>query len=114
TGKEVVASAIHALSGRAGPFQAVNCGALPAALVESELLGYRRGAFTGAEDDRAGLVRSAHGGTLFLDEIGDLPLTAQAALLRVLQEGEVHALGATRPVKIDVRLVPGPRCGAEP
>src|SRR2546421_4461832 len=105
TGKEVVASAIHALSGRTGPFQAVNCGALPAALVESELLGYRRGAFTGAEDDRAGLVRSAHGGTLFLDEIGDLPLTAQAALLRVLQEGEVQPLGATRPIKIDVRLV---------
>jgi DNA-binding NtrC family response regulator len=105
TGKEVVASAIHTLSGRAGPFQAVNCGALPATLVESELLGYRRGAFTGAEDDRAGLVRSAHGGTLFLDEIGDLPLTAQAALLRVLQEGEVQPLGATRPIKIDVRLV---------
>jgi sigma-54 dependent transcriptional regulator, acetoin dehydrogenase operon transcriptional activator AcoR len=105
TGKEVVASAIHALSGRAGPFQAVNCGALPATLVESELLGYRRGAFTGAEDDRAGMVRSAHGGTLFLDEIGDLPLTAQAALLRVLQEGEVQPLGATRPIKIDVRLV---------
>src|SRR3989454_2079321 len=105
TGKEVVASAIHELSGRAGPFQAVNCGALPPSLAESELLGYRRGAFTGAEDDRAGLVRSAHEGTLFLDEIGDLPLTAQAALLRVLQEGEVKPLGATRPIKIDVRLV---------
>ena len=105
TGKEVVASAIHALSGRAGPFQAVNCGALPPTLVESELLGYRKGAFSGADEDRAGLVRSAHGGTLFLDEIGDLPLTAQAALLRVLQEGEVQPIGATRPVKVDVRLV---------
>jgi sigma-54 dependent transcriptional regulator, acetoin dehydrogenase operon transcriptional activator AcoR len=105
TGKEVVASAIHALSGRTGPFQAVNCGALPAALVESELLGFRKGAFTGADDDRAGLVRTAHGGTLFLDEIGDLPLAAQAALLRVLQEGEVHPLGATRALKVDVRLV---------
>jgi DNA-binding NtrC family response regulator len=105
TGKEVVASAIHALSGRTGAFQAVNCGALPPSLAESELLGYRRGSFTGAEDDRTGLVRSAHGGTLFLDEIGDLPLTAQAALLRVLQEGEVQALGATRPVKVDMRLV---------
>src|SRR6266852_870495 len=105
TGKEVVASAIHELSGRTGPFQAVNCGALPPSLAESELLGYRRGAFTGAEDDRAGLVRTAHAGTLFLDEIGDLPLTAQAALLRVLQEGEVKPLGATRPIKVDVRLV---------
>ena len=105
TGKEVVASAIHALSGRTGPFQAVNCGALPAALVESELLGFRKGAFTGADDDRAGLVRTAHGGTLFLDEIGDLPLAAQAALLRVLQEGEVHPLGAARALKVDVRLV---------
>ena len=105
TGKEVVASAIHALSRRTGPFQAVNCGALPPTLVESELLGYRKGAFSGADEDRAGLVRSAHGGTLFLDEIGDLPLTAQAALLRVLQEGEVQSVGATRPVKVDVRLV---------
>jgi len=105
TGKEVVASAVHALSGRTGAFQAVNCGALPANLIESELLGYRKGAFTGAEEDRLGLVRSAHGGTLFLDEIGDLPLTAQAALLRVLQEGEVQSLGATRHVKVDVRIV---------
>jgi DNA-binding NtrC family response regulator len=105
TGKEVVASAVHALSGRTGPFQAVNCGAIPPTLVESELLGYRKGAFSGADEDRAGLVRGAHGGTLFLDEIGDLPLTAQAALLRVLQEREVQPLGATRPVKVDVRLV---------
>jgi sigma-54 dependent transcriptional regulator, acetoin dehydrogenase operon transcriptional activator AcoR len=105
TGKEVVASAIHFLSGRGGPFQAVNCGALPPSLAESELLGYRKGAFSGADEDRVGLVRSANGGTLFLDEIGDLPLTAQTALLRVLQEGEVQSLGATRPVKVDVRLV---------
>jgi transcriptional regulator with GAF, ATPase, and Fis domain len=105
TGKEVVASAIHSLSGRTGAFQAVNCGALPANLIESELFGYRKGAFTGAEEDRLGLVRSAHGGTLFLDEIGDLPLPAQAALLRVLQEGEVQSVGATRHVKVDVRVV---------
>ena len=105
TGKEVIARAVHALSGRPGPFVAVNCGALPAALVESELFGYRKGAFSGATEDRDGLVRSADRGTLFLDEIGDLSLPAQAALLRVLQEREVMPVGATRPVAVDLKLV---------
>jgi transcriptional regulator of acetoin/glycerol metabolism len=83
----------------------VNCGAIPENLVESELFGYRKGAFTGALEDRPGLVRSADGGTLLLDEIGDLPLSAQAALLRVLQEDEVTPVGGTRPQKIDLRIV---------
>jgi transcriptional regulator with GAF, ATPase, and Fis domain len=105
TGKELAAAALHKLSGRPGPFQPVNCGALPSSLVESELFGYKRGAFTGATDDRAGLVRAADRGTLFLDEIGDLPLTAQAALLRMLQESEVQPIGATQPQRVDVRVV---------
>jgi len=105
TGKELAAAAVHARSGRGGPFRAVNCGALPAALVASELFGYRKGAFSGADEDRPGLVRSAEGGTLFLDELADLPAEGQAALLRVLQEGEVLPLGATRPVPVDVRIV---------
>jgi transcriptional regulator with GAF, ATPase, and Fis domain len=105
TGKELVARALHALSGRKGPFVAVNCAALPPTLVESELFGYRKGAFSGAVEDRLGLIRSAESGTLFLDEIGDLPLPAQAALLRVLQEREVTPLGATRPISVDVRCV---------
>jgi transcriptional regulator with GAF, ATPase, and Fis domain len=105
SGKEVIASAIHNLSGRPGPFMAVNCAGLPTTLVESELFGYRKGAFSGASEDRAGLIRSADHGTLFLDEIGDLPASAQAVLLRVLQEGEVLPLGATRPVKVDIRLL---------
>ena len=105
TGKELVARAVHALSGRKGPFIAVNCGAIPDNLVETELFGYRRGAFSGATEDRTGLVRAADGGTLFLDEIGDLPAASQAALLRVLQEREVTPVGATRPVGVDVRVV---------
>jgi DNA-binding NtrC family response regulator len=105
TGKELVASAIHQLSGRAGPFLAVNCGAIAENLVVSELFGYRKGAFSGAVEDRPGLVRSSDKGTLLLDEVGDLPLSAQAALLRVLQEGEVLAVGATHPVKVDLRVV---------
>src|SRR5215471_19340617 len=105
TGKEVVAAAIHELSRRSGPFVAVNCGALSRALVESELFGYRKGAFSGAEEDRMGLIRTADRGTLFLDEIGDLPLSAQAVLLRVLQQGEVLPVGANRPMKVDVRLL---------
>jgi DNA-binding NtrC family response regulator len=104
-GKELVARAIHGLSRRAGPLIAVNCGAIPATLVETELFGYRRGAFSGANEDRAGLVRSAAGGTLFLDEIGDLPLASQPALLRVLQERAVRPVGSTQPVKVDVRVV---------
>jgi len=105
TGKEVVARAIHELSGRPGPFVAVNCGALPQGLVEAELFGHRKGTFTSASEDRPGLVRSSDHGTLLLDEIGDLPLPAQAVLLRVLQEEEVQAVGATRPVKVDLRVV---------
>ena len=104
TGKEVVASAIHSLSGRGGPLVAVNCGAIPDTLIESELFGSRRGAFSGAED-RPGLVRSAEGGTLFLDEVADLPPASQAALLRVLQDGEVLPLGAAKPIVVDVRVV---------
>jgi sigma-54 dependent transcriptional regulator, acetoin dehydrogenase operon transcriptional activator AcoR len=105
TGKEVMARAVHHLSGRSGELIAVNCGALPATLLESELFGYRKGAFSNAVEDRLGLVRAADRGTLFLDEIGDLPLSSQAALLRVLQEGEVTPLGGTHPVKLDLRVV---------
>ncbi len=105
TGKEVVARAYHALSGRPGELVAINCGALPETLVETEIFGARKGAFSGANEDRPGLVRTAERGTLFLDEIGELPLTSQVALLRVLQEGEVLPVGATRPVKVDIRVV---------
>jgi sigma54-dependent transcription regulator len=105
TGKEVIARAIHEASGRPGAFVAVNCGALPATLVESELFGARRGAYSGATSDRPGLVRAADRGTLFLDEIGDLPLPAQVALLRVLQEREVLPIGGTQPQKVDLRVV---------
>jgi len=105
TGKEVLARAIHTLSDRHGAFVPVNCGALPENLVESELFGYKKGAFSGAQSDHPGLVRSADAGTLFLDEIGDLPGSSQAALLRVLQEREVMPVGGTRPVAIDLRVV---------
>nr|HEX4318070.1 sigma 54-interacting transcriptional regulator [Kofleriaceae bacterium] len=105
SGKEVIARAIHTLSSRRGAFVPVNCGALPDNLVESELFGYKKGAFSGAQSDHPGLVRSADGGTLFLDEIGDLPGSSQAALLRVLQEREVMPVGGTRPVEIDLRVV---------
>ncbi len=105
TGKELVARTVHQASGRPGPFQAINCAALPANLIESELFGYRRGAFTGASHDKPGLVRAAHTGTLFLDEIGDMPLEAQAKLLRVLQERQVLPLGSTTPEPVDVRVV---------
>jgi transcriptional regulator of acetoin/glycerol metabolism len=105
TGKEVFARAIHRASARAGPFQAVNCGALPSTLVEAELFGCKKGAFSGAVTDREGLVRSADGGTLLLDEIGDLPLSSQATLLRVLQEHEVLPVGGTRAVPVDVRVL---------
>ncbi len=104
-GKEVAAAALHQLSRRPGAFQAVNCGGLSKNLVESELFGYRKGAFSGADEDRPGLIRASDGGTLFLDEIGDLPLAAQASLLRVLQEAEVTPVGGTKPVKVDLRLV---------
>ena len=104
TGKEVVATAIHALSGRRGPLLPVNCGAIPATLLESELFGSRRGAFSGAED-RIGLVRSAEHGTLFLDEVVELPPSSQAALLRFLQDGEIMPLGADKRIVVDVRVV---------
>jgi len=105
TGKELVARAVHAFAERTGTFVAVNCGALPETLAESELFGYRKGAFSGALHDRLGLVRSAHRGTLFLDEIGDLAVGSQAALLRVLQEREVVAVGTSEPVAVDLQVV---------
>jgi transcriptional regulator with GAF, ATPase, and Fis domain len=105
TGKEVLARAVHLLSGRTGACVAVNCGAIPETLIESELFGHRKGAFSGAVADRIGLVRSADGGTLFLDEIGDLAPPSQAALLRVLQEREVRAVGDTRTIPVDIRLI---------
>ncbi len=105
SGKELLARAIHERSRRSGPFVAVNCGALPTTLVESLLFGHVRGAFSGAVRDETGLVRSADGGTLFLDEIGDLPASSQSALLRVLQEGEVVPVGATRAVPVDIRVI---------
>jgi DNA-binding NtrC family response regulator len=105
TGKEVLARAIHTLSRRTGDFVAVNCGGLTSTLLESELFGHRRGAFSGAQADRKGLIRSAEGGTLFLDEIGELPLASQAALLRVLQEREVLPVGSDRALPVDLRLV---------
>jgi transcriptional regulator of acetoin/glycerol metabolism len=104
TGKELVARAVHDQSGRKGPFVAVNCGALPPNLIEAELFGHRRGAFTGAVGERLGFVRSADGGTLFLDEVAELPPASQAAFLRVLQEREVVPVGDDRAVKVDVRL----------
>jgi transcriptional regulator with PAS, ATPase and Fis domain len=105
TGKEVLAKAVHTLSGRSGTFVAVNCGGIAGTLLESQLFGYVKGAFTGAARDEPGLIRTADRGTLFLDEIGDLPLTAQAALLRVLQEREVVPVGGSRPMKVDLRVV---------
>ena len=104
TGKEVTARALHELSGRSGPLVAVNCGALPATLLEATLFGHRRGAFSGAVESRPGLIRSADRGTLFLDEIGELPATAQAALLRALQEQEVLPVGEETPVQVDLRV----------
>jgi transcriptional regulator with PAS, ATPase and Fis domain len=105
TGKEVAARAIHGWSGRRGEFCAVNCAALPEQLVEGELFGYRRGAFTGADRNSPGLFRRADRGTLLLDEINELPLVTQAKLLRVLQEQEVAPLGESTPVRVDVRVV---------
>ncbi|MFX0199845.1 MAG: sigma 54-interacting transcriptional regulator [Candidatus Hodarchaeota archaeon] len=106
TGKELIAAAIHKLSSRSShPFVAIDCGALPDNLVESELFGYEKGAFTGATRDRVGLIAEANNGTLFMDEITNLPFDMQAKLLRVLQEGEVRAIGSNASRKVDVRII---------
>jgi len=106
TGKELFARLVHTVSGRKdGPFLAINCGALPAEIIESELFGHRRGAFTGAIFDKPGLFREAHEGTLFLDEIGEMPPSAQAKLLRVVETGEFRPVGGTRYERADVRIV---------
>ncbi len=105
TGKEVAARWLHKRSGRRGEFIAINCGALPETLIESELFGAKRGAFSGADRDRVGLVQAADGGTLFLDEIAELPLASQVKLLRVLQEREVTPVGDTVAQKVDIRVI---------
>jgi two-component system response regulator AtoC len=106
TGKELVARAIHGKSARkASPFVAINCGAIPENLLESELFGHKKGAFTDASTDRRGLFEEADGGTLFLDEIGELPVNLQVKLLRVLQEEHIRRLGDTKDVKVDVRII---------
>jgi DNA-binding NtrC family response regulator len=106
TGKEVIAKAVHHASARAArPFVAVNCGALPEALLESELFGHMRGAFTGAVASKPGLFEEAHGGTLFLDEIGEMPASLQVKLLRALQSGELRRVGATQAITADVRVL---------
>ena len=106
TGKELVARAIHENSSRAqAPFITINCGAFPETLLESELFGYMKGAFTGANENRQGLFQAAHGGTLFMDEIGNMSLTMQVKLYRVLQEGKVRPVGSTEEADVDVRII---------
>jgi len=105
-GKEVAASALHERSPRVGkPFVAINCAAIPEALLEGELFGFERGAFTGADRAKSGLIESAHGGTLMLDEVGELPLAVQAKLLRILEAGQVRRLGSLEPRTVDVRFI---------
>jgi DNA-binding NtrC family response regulator len=106
SGKELTSQAIHTLSPRAAePFVPINCGAIPPALIQSELFGHARGAFTGAAKDKAGLIESAAGGTVFLDEIGDLPKDLQSNLLRFLQEKTIYRVGSTRSIEVDVRVI---------
>ena len=105
TGKEVAARAIHRLSGRLGEMNSVNCSAVPESLFESTFFGHRKGAFTGADRDEKGLLRATHKGTLFLDEVGEMPLSAQAKLLRFLEDGHVQSVGSTRSESVDVRIV---------
>jgi two-component system response regulator PilR (NtrC family) len=106
TGKELVARAIHENSQRSqAPFVTINCGAFPETLLESELFGYMKGAFTGANENRQGLFQAAHGGTLFMDEIGNMTLTMQVKLYRVLQEGKIRPLGSNEEVDVDVRVI---------
>ncbi|SDF10161.1 sigma-54 dependent transcriptional regulator [Terriglobus roseus] len=106
TGKELVAKAVHRLSPRAGkPFVVLNCAAIPEHLLEAELFGHTRGAFTGAVSSRMGRIEAAHGGTLFLDEIGEMPLPLQAKMLRFLENGEIQKVGENEPIRVDVRIV---------
>ncbi|HEX5344827.1 MAG TPA: sigma-54 dependent transcriptional regulator, partial [Duganella sp.] len=106
SGKELAAQAVHAHSARRkGPFVPINCGAIPAALIQSELFGHERGAFTGAARDKRGLIESAQGGSIFLDEIGDLPMELQANLLRFLQEKTIYRVGGTRSIAVDARVI---------
>ncbi len=114
TGKEVMARAIHELSGRSGDFVATNCAAMPEGLVEAQLFGHSRGAFTGALRAERGLFRAAHEGTLFLDEVADLPRSAQAKLLRVIECGEVTPLGTSTPVSVRARIVVASQVPLEP
>src|SRR5205085_6755256 len=105
TGKEVTARALHRASGRKGPFVAINCGALPESVFESEIFGHEPGAFTGAQKRRIGKIEYASGGTLFLDEIESMPLALQVKLLRVLQERQLERLGGNASIAVDVRVI---------
>src|SRR5438105_12666842 len=111
TGKELIARTLHERSPRAsGPFITLNCAAVPAELIESELCGHEKGSFTGAAARHVGKFEQAERGTLFLDEIGDMPQPMQAKLLRVLEEGEVERIGAAKPIQVDVRVIVATHC----